>query len=65
MFEPCKQLINRLPCGKRHNHLLHRLGKSNSYARTGAKVGPKGTPKVLAKTKTEQKNSGKEPSIEE
>ena len=33
--------------------------------RTGAKVGPKGTPKVLAKTKTEQKNSGKEPSIEE
>ena len=33
--------------------------------RTGAKVGPKGTPKVLAKTKTEQKNSGKEPSVEE
>ena len=32
--------------------------------RTGAKVGPRGTPKVLATTKTEQKDSGKEPSIE-
>merc|ERR1711888_412092 len=60
-FDPCKQLTNRSPCGKRHNHLLH--GSGNSYcnsakrmkvnARTGAKVGSKCTPKVLAKTKPE------------
>merc|ERR1712082_42705 len=65
MFDPCKQLINGLPCGKRHNHLLHGSGNSYCYARTRAKVGSKCAPKVLAKTKPEQKDSGKEPSVEE
>ena len=33
--------------------------------RTRAKVSSKCTPKVLAKTKPEQKDSGKEPSVED
>merc|ERR1711888_453487 len=35
-FDPCKQLINGSPCGKRHNHLLHRSG--NSYCNFVKKV---------------------------
>ena len=35
-FDPCKQLINGSPCGKRHNHLLH--GSGNSYCNSVKKV---------------------------
>merc|ERR1711888_67332 len=35
-FDPCKQLTNGLPCGKRHNHLLH--GSGNSYCNSVKRV---------------------------
>ena len=35
-YEPCKQLVNGSPCGKRHNHLLH--GTGNSYCNSVKKV---------------------------
>merc|ERR1711875_205912 len=48
-FDPCKQLINGSPCGKRHNHLLHRSG--NSYCNSVRRVltTNNGVPNVLGK----------------
>ena len=61
------QGVNETP-GACKTHLLtyHWRSRPNySYARTGAKVGSNCTPKVLAKSKPEQKDSGKEPSVKE
>lgn len=48
-FDPCKQLINWLPCGKRHNHLIHGMG--NSYCNSIRRVLTSniGVPNVLGK----------------
>merc|ERR1711942_529302 len=35
-YEPCKQLVNGSPCGKRHNDLLH--GTGNKYCNSVKKV---------------------------
>ena len=49
MFDPCKQLTNGSPCGKRHNHLLH--GSGNSYCNSIKRVltSNTGVPNVLGK----------------
>ena len=52
-------------CKKRLTRFRATINVSKRNGRTGAEAGSKCTPKVLAKTKPEQKNSGKEPSVEE
>merc|ERR1711942_391747 len=48
-FEPCKQLVNGSPCGKRHSHLLH--GTENSYCNSIKRVltSNNGMPNVFGK----------------
>ena len=48
-FGPCKEQINRSPCGKRHNSLLH--GTGNSYCNSIKKVltSNNSAPNVLGK----------------
>merc|ERR1712101_44028 len=69
-FDPCKQLTNGSPCGKRHNHLLH--GSGNSYCNSVKRVLTAKTvmSNVLGKVApgmptincvSIQKDSGKEP----
>merc|ERR1711867_339792 len=52
-------------CKKRLARFRAMINASKRNGRTGAEASSKCTPKVLVKTKPEQKNSGKEPSMEE
>ena len=48
-YEPCKQLVNGMPCSKRHNDLLH--GTGNKYCNSVKKVltSNYGVPNVLGR----------------
>ena len=73
-FEPCKRRINGSPCGEWHNHLLHRSRNSLCNPIKRVLTCNTGVPNVRGKVApgmpttnlfSVQKDSSKEPSVEE